>query len=326
MVAVYQLIFFLAVGLFAVAITVFVLAMSLLGRAIQMAIAAQEKTNKEQEEDYEEEMGKIRGELSEAEEEGRRPDIQRLGKAISSLKRKKWINNWKLKWINAKPKLLGSVWGAFIPGAFLLTSAIISIVAIYMGSGTPEISPYMWIAIFTMGIGICFVCLSLKVIEGVARISEEVAFRKDVDIFKTSFEEIEEAKRPELELVFEEISPPFNVKVDSEMKIDFNVGLKRGEYADDVNVFFFAPEGFVFPGKETVVQAKEHEIVPGYITAIIKFDRSILRPIITPSSIVIKAPSKANEYPLYYRLICKNSQGRHEKFGIVVEEKEVIGE
>ena len=47
MVAVYQLTFFLALGLLAISITVFVLAVSLMGRAIGMAIKAQEKVNEE---------------------------------------------------------------------------------------------------------------------------------------------------------------------------------------------------------------------------------------------------------------------------------------
>ncbi|GAI28085.1 unnamed protein product, partial [marine sediment metagenome] len=41
-------------------------------------------------------------------------------------------------WIKAKPELLGPVWGALIPGAFLMTSVIVSIVAIYSGSGEPK--------------------------------------------------------------------------------------------------------------------------------------------------------------------------------------------
>lgn len=326
MVAVYQLIFFLALGLLAIAITVYVLAVSLLGRAVQMAITAQAIANEEQRKADEEEMGKIKKELSDAEKKNRSPDIERLSKAINSLKRKKWINNWKLKWINAKPKFLGSAWGAFIPGAFLLTSAIISIVAIYMGSGTPAISPYVWIAIATMGIGICFVCLSLKVIEGVARTSEEVAFKREVEIFETSLRKFEESKRPELELQFYKGSPPFHVKIDSDMTIDFQVSIKKGIYADDVNVLFFAPEGFGFPGKQETTQPQEHAIAPGYIATNVVFKESLLRTIDLRESIRIKAPSKADKYQLYYRVVCRGAERRHEKFEIVVEEKEVVGD
>lgn len=109
MITVYQLLFFLALGLLAMAVTVFVLAVSLLGRAVKMASVAQEEANEKQRVANEEEMGKIRGELADAEKEGRRPDIKRLSKAIDSLKWRKRINNLTLKWINAKPKLLGSI-------------------------------------------------------------------------------------------------------------------------------------------------------------------------------------------------------------------------
>ncbi len=324
--AVYQLVFFLSIGLFAVVITVFVLAVSLLGRAVNMAIEGQEKANKEQKEADEKELGKIQGELSEAKEEGRRPDVQRLSKAINSLKRKKRINNWKLKWINAKPKFLGALWGAFIPGAFLLTSAIISIVAIYIGNGTPEMFPYLLIAGIALGVGICFICLSLKVIEGVARVSEDVAFQRDVDIFKTSLRDVEKEKKAKLALQFHKESPPFHVKADSVVTIDYTVGLIEGKYVDDVRLFFFAPKGFDFPGQPTLIQPEDSESAPGYLTAIINIQGSILRNIIQPGRIGIKMPSEADKYPLYYRVFCRGGIGVYEKFEIVVEEKDVSGD
>ena len=125
-VAVYQLTFFLALGLLAISVTVFVLAVSLMGRAIGMAIEAQEKVNEELRQADKEKMEEIEGELKKAKEAGRLSDIKSLGKTISSLKWKRWIKAWKLRWIQAKPKLLGSVWGAFFPGAFFLVSAIVS--------------------------------------------------------------------------------------------------------------------------------------------------------------------------------------------------------
>ncbi len=324
MVAVYQLIFFLSIGMTAVAIAVFVLAVSLLGRAIKLAVDEQGKTEKEHMKSNVEELEKIQIELDRAKKEGKHPDMKRLEKALNILKKKKRLNTWKLKWINTKPKLLGSIWGAFVPGAFFMTSAIICIIAIIKGDGIPQVYPYMWIAIATMGVGIGFVCLSLRVIEGVARISEEVGFQRDVSIFKTSLREFEEDRRTELVLYFTNISPPFNVKVNSETKINFYVTLTKGEYADNVQVFFFVPQGFDFPDRETVVQREDHGTVPGYITTAFEFEESILSTIRQPGSIVIKAPPTADEYPLYYRVICKRAHGKHEKFGIVVEEEEAI--
>ncbi len=319
MVAVYQLIFFLALGLLAMSITVFVLAVSLLGRAISMAIEAQDKVNKEHSKADTEKMEEIQGELKQAKTENRLPDIKRLGKAVSSLKWKRWIKNWKLKWIQAKPKLLGSVWGAFIPGAFFLASAIISILAILKASGTPAISPYMWIVIATMTIGICFVCLSLKVIGEVARSSDEVAFRRDVDVFETSLRKFEEEKRPKLKFHFIGKLPPFHVKADSEITIRYGVSLIEGWEAEDVHIAFFLPKGFGFPGKETISQPLNHSVLPEYITVNTQFEEGILSGARVVDDIRIKVTSKADKYEAYCRVFCKGFIGVYEKFEIMVK-------
>ncbi len=319
MVAVYQLMFFFSLGLLAISITVFVVAVSLLGRAIALAIEAGKQTTIEHKETDDSEMRKIKGELEEALAEDRHPDIKRLEKAVGSLKRKRWINSWKLRWIKVKPELLGPVWGALIPGAFLMTSVIVSIVAIYTGSGEPKISPYMWIGIATMGIGVCFVCLTLKVIGGVARTSEEIAFKRDVAIFDTSLRKFEEEKRPQLRCQYIDEAPPFHTKADSEMTIKYGVDLLKGEYAEDTNIAFFVPKGFGFPGRKTIIQPLDHDIVPGYITAVVEVDKIMLYGTRYVFSIKIKVASKADKYKGYYRWVCKGAVGGFEEFGIVVE-------
>lgn len=207
----------------------------------------------------------------------------------------------------------------FFPGAFLLTSVIMCVVALYTGRGTPVVSPYMWIAIVTMGIGICFVCLSLKVIEGVARTNDEVAFQRDVDIFKTSLRKFEEEKKPGLKFEFIEGEPPFRVEVDSEIKINYRLRLTKGEYAEDAQVFFCLPKGFNFPGKNAVIQSETHPVVPGHITYVDEFKEPIISAALPVSDIVIKAPSKADEYDAYYRVVCRGYVGEFEKFIVSVE-------
>lgn len=319
MVSVYQLTFFLALGLLGISITVFVLAVSLMGRAIGMAIEAQAKVNEERRQADKEKMEEIEEELKKAKKAGRLPDIERLGKTISSLKRKRWIKAWELRWIQAKPKLLGSVWGAFFPGAFFLASAIVSIIAIIDGGGTPALSPYMWIAIATMGIGVCFVCLSLKVIEGVARTSEEVAFKRDVDIFETSLKQFEEEKRPELTLEFLDEKTPLIFQVGEAKNIKVAITLKKGIIARHTLIHYFAPLGFEFPENVTFVQSKDVDVVGGYLSTYQDLG-NCGGDIRTLSTIKIKAPAEADKYIMYYRITCEDRIGSPiEKFDVVVK-------
>lgn len=56
--SIYQLTFFLAVALLAIVITVFVLAVSLLGRAVKLSVEEQEKAEKDRKKDTENEIKK----------------------------------------------------------------------------------------------------------------------------------------------------------------------------------------------------------------------------------------------------------------------------
>lgn len=313
--AIYQLIFFLAIALLAIAITVFVLAVSLLGRAVRMSVEEQEKVEKDRKEDNDKRLQEIQGELDRAKKKGIQPDIKRLDKILKGLKRKERIHLLKLWWIKRKPAFLRASWGALIPGAFFLIAIVLSVLALYWAHEASIASIYMWLAVAAMFFGICFVCLTLKVIESVAVTSEETAFSREVQRMKTALREFEEERKPELRLEFRDKQPPFSMVTESEESIKFGVGLSKGGIARKVEVAFFAPSGFKFPDSTSTRPAI---FLPDYATTLIEVG-DVSEPLVTPRSVKLKAPSKPKTYLVFYRLYCEGSYSDFDEFKVVVK-------
>ncbi len=320
MFSVYQSIFFVGIGLLAIVVAVFVLAVSLLGRAIKMSAQEQSKAEEKAKAENEDKIKELQEKLKRAKGKPH-IDVQGFEQTLRDLKKKDARYNWNLRIIRNKPKLLTATWGALVPGASFLISIILSVEALYnydiKSMGTA--STCMYISLVAIGVGIIFVCLILKVIEGVAITSEETAFSREVQIFKTSMKEFEEERKPKLTLRFYTPSPPFHIKIDSSIKVEFGVSLITGDVAEDVEVGFFVPPGFTLPDINTVTQEADHSIAPFYITGVVDYMKPISKGMCRTSLLLVKAPHKAGEYSCYYKISCPGYVGEFEKFEIIVE-------
>lgn len=317
--SIYQLTFFLAVALLAIVITVFVLAVSLLGRAIKMAAEEQEKTAKEQKDATENEIVKIESEIKTARETGEL-NIKQLENRLRQMKRQQKKHERRLKQIEGRPRLLRAKSGAIIPGIFFLASSVFSGVALGLVGNAFATSLCFWsVAIITIGLGVYLICQSLRVIERVAITSEETALMREKETFKTALREFEEEKKPTLEFRFRGQRPPFHVKAASEIKLEFAVAVERGDVADNVYVGFYLPPGFSFPGRQPLMQNGEHPTMPNFVSARVDYGTPIVSGAEIANELVIKAPPEPGQFEAYYRVMCRGFTGENDKFEIVVE-------
>jgi hypothetical protein len=314
--SIYQLIFFLAIALLAIVITVFVLAVSLLGRAVKLSTEEQIQAEERRKKDTEDEIKKMQDKLEKAKAAGR-VDVKDLTRSLQDLEGRDTRHKWKLRWIKIKPKLLTANWGALIPGALFLIAAIFSGLALNQPGETATASLYMWVSLIALVIGICFVCLTLKVIQGVAITSEETAFVRQKEMFKEALVEFEAERKAELEFTFTDSQPPFHMKPESEIVIKFEISVTRGDIARHTEVFFMAPKGFEFPDSDEALPPRGYEELANYISARIEF-KDIPRGIYRKGTVKLKAPSQTNNYPLYYSCLCEGYDGGINKFEIVV--------
>jgi len=189
MAAIYEATFFLALALLAIVITVFVLAVSLLGRAIKISLEEKRKAESEQTEAIERDMLAIEKQLTTARKKKGKPDIKRLEKSLRILRRRELLHKIKLWFIKLRPHLLKAPLGVFVPGAlFIMAVALCGTAQNYI-IAAPDLAKALWIVgAIAIALGIINVGLTLRVIQGLAVTSDDVPFARQKEVFKSSLE------------------------------------------------------------------------------------------------------------------------------------------
>ncbi len=318
---VYQLTFFLALGLLATVVAIFVFAVSLLGRAMEAAARVERDIIAERKENNRKEMATLRKEMKKAEQKGEIP--KELRRKLEKLEDKDQNFNKELGRIRKAPELLTVKGGVIHPGIFLFISLVLSSTAFYLSTikdFNSLIPLFVWVlGIAAIGYGVYRICKSLKVIENVAITSEEAWIAKTVEAFKIAQKELEEEKKPELGLMWKELETPFHIKADSTLKLVFGVHLETGKVADNVMAVFYLPPGFDFPGLKTLIQPDDIPVISKFITARVDYTAPIIIGAYTANEVIIKVPPVTGKYTAYYRVSCRGGRGQLKEFEIIVE-------
>lgn len=320
----YQLTFFLALAVLAILITIFVFAVSLLGRALEVASKEQEKTTREQKDAAEKEIAAIQKQISNLRKKGRidKEKLEELEAKLKQLRKQDERFEKKLSRIGKAPQLL-TVKGGVLPPASWLLGALILTAGAWGLSETQNFVPVtLWIlSLSAIGYSILRIYRSLRVIESVAITSEAESERRLAGAVKAALIEVEEERKTKLALLFEDEQPPFHIEAGAQMTIKFELSLTQGDLARKPKVYFFAPSDFDFPSERTWLQYKAVTTVGGYITSVVELAEC--RRGITPvTQIVLKAPSDQGNFSLMYRVTCEGFASDLKQFEVVVEEPE----
>ena len=289
--------------------------MSLLGRAIRISSEEQRKAEEQRRADIGDQITEMQQKLEE-EKSGKKLNVVNLQNQLRELENKESRHRRRLRWIKIKPKLLTATWGALVPGAFFLVTAIVSAVALYANDTNPAVTPNLPISLITMSIGVVFICLILKSVEGVAITSEDTSILRDIEAFKKALIEYDEEKQPALNLKFETDRLPLKFEQNSECEIEFDVGLKRVALARNVHYNLILPKGLSFA-------ASYIPFIPtGKYTSYTGIDVS-MQDIQLPTRRVAITKIKTTQVGVYiaaYRLYCEGWYSSWQEFEIIVKE------
>jgi len=319
---VYQLTFLFGLVLLAIFITVFVFAVSLLGRAMEAAATVERGKVEERKENNIKEMSDIRKDIQKAEKKGELP--KGLRRKLEKLEERNREFDNELSKIRKAPELLTVKGGVIYPCVYIIWGLILSGTASYLSTikdfnvFTPL---FIWLlGLSAIGYSIYRLCKSLRVIENVAVTSEEAWITKTVEAFKIAQKELEEEKKPILELMFMDNSPPYSVEAESEISIKCRINVIRGDSARNVCVIFIAPPDFSFPNTPTgpTPLAK----YSGYASTLIELG-DMRRPIKRTGKVTLKAPHEVKKYTAAYRVFCDGFDSDFIEFDITVEEQEL---
>lgn len=313
---IYQLTFFAALTILAILITIFVFAVSLLGRAMEVAAKAEKAKRAERKESIAKEMAVIKEEIDKAEASGQIPPTQLIQK-LKKLSKEDKKSEKKIASIKEAPDLL-TVEGGVAPTASLLLLALISSgMAWYFDTHNPISAPVFWIlALFVMGCSIYRIYQCLRVIERVAITSEEAALMREIKAFKQALEEIEQEKKPELALKFSGEQPPFHIKPNAEMRLGLQLCLTKGDIAEYTVVHLLAPPGFDFPGRRPYVLTPSHSYA-NHIGTIWEIG-IVIGGIDYNHTIAIKAPPEAGSFRLVGYAVCEGYKSKPVEGEVIV--------
>lgn len=323
---VYQLTFFLALGILAIVTTIFVFAISLLGRAIEVASKEQEKATREQKNATENEITKIQKQISalmKKERIGR--ELKELEKKLKQLRKQDKKFEKKLRRIETAPELL-RVKGAVIhPSIFLGIALTLVGVAWYLSSiKIPTVPIIIWgLGLAAIGYSIYRIYCSLKVVESVAITSEEAALRREIEAYKIAQKELEEERTPVLALLFETtkfelMKYPLHVKANSELDLILRLRMLQGNYAEEVEVHLAVPHDFSFPNEGHITALSPDTGFVDYIDFV--WERGeVKRGMTYRKGLTIKMPTKTGNYNFVYWIFGRGFYTDPTELEVIVE-------
>lgn len=301
---IYQLTFFVALGLLAIVVTIFVFAVSLLGRAIEAASITEKEKLTERKENNIRAMEIIQEDIEKARKSGEIPT--ELTHKLEKLEKENKKFEMEMSKIRKAPEALTVRGGVFCTGVFLIAALVLSGMAWYfsLDENVNIIIPQaFWIlGLAAIGYGIYRICKSLKVIQDVAVTSEEAWVRKTIEAFKIAEREIDEEKRPQVQLTFRNVKFPLEMPIDSEVTIESIVKVIKGDFVENVEVHIIVPPGFGLLNEKKTHRLSLGSTYPNYVFTTWE-PGSMVQGILYARKTTIKSPSTVGNFKIIYAIV-----------------------
>jgi hypothetical protein len=321
---VFQLTAFLTISLLAIDVTVFVLGVSLLGRAMRRAAEAKQKAEEEKRKSTGKELEALKKSVEEcAANPGK---VAELGRSVKNLEAKQRKHVAHIKRIAKTASLLTVKGGVVYPGVLLLSALALTLLAAvgdqsrWQVPSLPSIPVLFWLmAIGLMSWAMAVILRVLSTIQDVAITSDEAALRATVDALTLALQAHDDSKTPTLKLVLENPKPPTLLTANSESTIEFALSLTKGQVARNAEIIFMsAPGEFSFP-KLPMFKQSSSSFLSGYSSAMVLCG-DVRGSIYTQVALVAMSPSVPGKYKLHYRLACDGYVSPDQEIELAVTE------
>lgn len=317
---VYQLTFFVALGLLAIVVTVFVFAVSQVGRATESASKEQQDILLKQKEAKGQQIEKIQQQLEEARKVGHL-DESKLLRELQDTKEEIAGYDAQLRHLEKRIMLIRRRGAVVCPGAFFLVALVLNITASGLAEGQNLVALPLWIiSIGALAFGSIRVFRTLGAIEEVTITSRE-AMEKLPEVVKAALVALEEEKKPELFLIFKDKKFALHVKADSEVSLPLELRIRKGDFAEDTSVHIGASEGFDFPGQDTYTLPLDSKY-PNYVCMIWEIGK-LIKGLQRRKTVTIKSSPTAGSFNIVYWIFCKGFRTEPTELEIVVEEVDI---
>ena len=317
--SVYQNTFWFIVALLAVLLPLYVLAVSLLGRAVSIArdqkmnAAAVEKQHAEE----------LRVAAAADLEKG---ETEELLKRLKKAKKNATRASREGKRIEKRFALLRLWHCVGYPGLFLMSAAIMSVLAMALGDNGAASNAGSWmpiafwiVALILTAAAIVRLMRALQVVQEVSLSSDEIALQRSVEALKTALLADEKRRRPEISILWQDMDLPIHVAPQEKFMIEYRITVTKGEVARTTIRTMYIHPSFDFAGsEESILQSEQHPSMPAYKTAE-KRATNYLPGTDWRTSFRVTAAAEVGTYTFYARNCCEGFVGELEPFNVIVE-------
>ncbi len=316
---VYQLTFFLTLGMLGIVMAVFVFAVTQIGTATKAAAKEQENKMLEKKDTTSLRINNIEKKLEEA-KKGLDLDVANLTSEVEDMNEELRNYDIEIEHIKERVGLITRRGAVVYPGGLFLVALVLSITSNGLAGNASLETLALWVWVLSLVplvFGIYRVYQTLGVVEEVTVGSEE-ALDKLPEAVKVALRELEEEKKPELKVDFIGEHPPIRMVVGEETDINVRITLTKGDIARSPVVAFFVPTGFDFlGGVEKNMQPEDEEELAGMLGGFYTF-RDCQRVPKLAQVIRIKAPTEVGVYEFLYTVSCEGFEGGRERMQVEV--------
>ena len=295
----------IAAHLLAVTAAIYAIAVTMLRNAIETAKNKVEEETKKASDDLDLRYSDLENKLNAARKTKNQIDIADIESKIAEIKTSQNDSAKKKSQILTKYAALDFKNSIVLPSGFFLMAYIFSELAKTL-NGLGIITVLIWIVgLAGLVAGIYKLARTLLVAREIAPIMDSAHYEKLTAAFESALVARESASKTSLYLLFSNVKFPFPALHDTELAIEFSVGLMRGLVANDVEVWFFVPDGFglVSPPDAKSWRQAQTFLIPNIRTVKLALGR-IREGTKSTGQLKIKTPSVPGNYTLFYTTYC----------------------
>lgn len=310
----------LALVLIGIIITVFVLTVTLLGRAAKLAKEKRTETEQKSKQEFDKDIATLNQKLKE-----NPSDLGGLKKQIADLESKKNYTENQLKELEIKYRALGLKESVFAPGGLFLTSLVFGnwIILISQSQIWKFIS--FSLSLIFLAYGIKKIKLTLQAVSDVSLSTDDYQSAQLQNALIQALKTVENEKEPRPSIIFKEKSP-FIFKINTEATIEFSIILLTPGNIEAKNVdvwFLSSPEIELLKSKNSVEPFKQNSdfVIPNANTIIFKF--GIIQRHNKSTGILKIKTTTAGNFKLKYKVNSDNhveSLSANQEIGIIVQD------
>jgi len=301
-----------SIALAGVGITVFTLAVTFLGDAIQRAKLEEELVKQRKKDDFQLRLTDLQNKVNQFRESSDDSAVKSTLKEITRAQKK---HDRDLRRIQNKYNSLHFIQSIAFPGTALIGAFLFSEL-----SKSQFVSTKLSLALWTLALGL-IAFAGYKIVRCLLLVQEISLSSKDqktilMEAFQEALAAHEEETTETLGISFPKLTFPLKTKPDTELKISFRTIVLQGKITHNTEAWFFIPDGFeiIDPPEKDSWRQDDDFVVPKIRTVQVTLG-DVIKSTYTSGSITVKTPKVEGTFFLLHRLKadeCSSGRGKLE--------------